>query len=77
MEIYVNGILASTESGFTSSYVPLDIRPARAGAAQARREGSWSPCIAIRPTGGQNIDVGLVNVEDAKKLSDDFPGRES
>jgi len=62
VEIYVNGILASTESGFTTSYVPLDIRPK---ALELLKPGAKVQ-IAVhchQTAGGQNIDVGLVNVE--------------
>jgi hypothetical protein len=66
VEIYVNGILASTEGGFTSSYVPLDIQPR---ALELLKPGE-KVTVAVhchQTEGGQNIDVGMVNVEDAKK----------
>ena len=62
VEIYVNGVLASNESGFTTSYVPLEIRPA---ALELLKPGAKVQ-VAVhchQTTGGQNIDVGLVNVE--------------
>ncbi len=65
VEIYVNGILASTESGFTTSYVPLEIR----SLALAQLKPGATVKIAVhchQTVGGQNIDVGLVNVEEAK-----------
>ncbi|HEV2207289.1 MAG TPA: DUF5127 domain-containing protein [Verrucomicrobiae bacterium] len=65
VEIYVNGILASTEAGFTTSYMPLDIRPR---ALQQLKPGAKVE-LAVhchQTVGGQNIDVGLVNVEEAK-----------
>ncbi len=65
VEIYVNGILASSEPGFTTSYVPLDIRPA----ALALLKPGGAVLVAVhchQTTGGQNIDVGLVDVEEAK-----------
>jgi Domain of unknown function (DUF4965)/Domain of unknown function (DUF5127)/Domain of unknown function (DUF1793)/Domain of unknown function (DUF4964) len=61
VEIYVDGILAATEGGFTTSYVPLEIRPE----ARARLQPGRSVTLAVhchQTTGGQNIDVGLVNV---------------
>jgi len=66
VEIYVNGVLASTESGFTSSYVPLDIRP---HALELLKPGAKvSLAVHCHQTeGGQNIDVGLVNVEEVGK----------
>ena len=66
VEIYVNGILASSESGFTSNYVPLDIRPV----AMALLKPGATVMVAVhchQTEGGQNIDVGLVNVEEVKK----------
>src|ERR1022692_805215 len=61
VEIYVNGILAATEGGFTSSYVPLEIRPA----ARAQLKPGAEVTIAVhchQTAGGQNIDVGLANI---------------
>jgi hypothetical protein len=65
VEIYVNGILAASEPGFTTSYVPLDIRPA----ALALLKPGATILVAVhchQTAGGQNIDVGLVNVEAVK-----------
>jgi hypothetical protein len=62
VEIYVNGILASSEAGFTSSYVPLDIRPE---ALTLLKPGA-TVTLAVhchQTEGGQNIDVGLVDFE--------------
>jgi len=64
VEIYVNGVLASTESGFTTSYVPL---PISQGALEQLTPGT-KVLLAVhchQTEGGQNIDVGLVNVEEA------------
>jgi hypothetical protein len=61
VEVYVNGVLASTESGFTSTYVPLEISPA----ALALLQPGATVTLAVhchQTTGGQNIDVGLVNL---------------
>ena len=61
VEVYVNGILASTESGFTTDYVPLEISPA---ALALLRPGA-TVTLAVhchQTTGGQNIDVGLVSL---------------
>lgn len=65
VEIYVNGILASTESGFTTSYVPLDIQP-RARALLAPGAKVTLAVHCHQTVGGQDIDVGLVSVEPAK-----------
>ena len=65
VEVYVNGVLASTEPGFTGSYVALDIRPK---ALELLQPGA-KVLLAVhchQTTGGQNIDVGLVDVEPAK-----------
>jgi hypothetical protein len=61
VEIYVNGILAASESGFTTSYVPLEIRPP----ARALLKPGAEVMVAVhchQTAGGQNIDVGLANV---------------
>jgi hypothetical protein len=66
VEIYVNGILAATESGFTTSYVPMGIRPF----ARALMKPNATVTLAVhchQTEGGQNIDVGLANVVDAEK----------
>ena len=63
VEIYVNGIQAATETGFTSSYGPLEIEPA----ALALLKPGQKVLLAVhchQTAGGQNIDVGLVNVQD-------------
>jgi hypothetical protein len=61
VEIYVNGVLASTESAFTTGYVPLEIRPE----ALALLKPGATVKVAVhchQTEGGQNIDVGLVEV---------------
>ena len=65
VEIYVNGVLASSESGFTTGYVPLEIQRQ----ALALLKPGTTVKVAVhchQTTGGQNIDVGLVNVEEIK-----------
>ena len=65
VEIYVNGILASEESGYTTGYVPLEINPL----ALKKLQPGAKVQIAVhchQTEGGQNIDVGLVNVEEVK-----------
>jgi hypothetical protein len=64
VEIYVNGVLAASESGFTTSYVPLEIRPA----ARALLKPGARVTVAVhchQTVGGQNVDVGLANVVEA------------
>jgi hypothetical protein len=61
VEIYVNGILAATESGFTTGYVTLEMRPA----ARALLKPGAKITLAVhchQTAGGQGIDVGLANV---------------
>jgi hypothetical protein len=65
VEIYVNGVLASKEGGFTTSYVPLFIRP---NARQLLKPNA-TVTLAVhchQTTGGQNIDVGLANLIEPK-----------
>jgi len=62
VEIYVNGFLAATEAGFTTGYVPLEIRPV----ALAMLKPGEKIILAAhchQTAGGQNIDIGLVNVQ--------------
>jgi hypothetical protein len=61
-EIYVDGVLASTDAGYTTDYVPVEISPA---ALKHLRPGA-TVTLAVhchQTTGGQNIDVGIVNME--------------
>jgi hypothetical protein len=60
VEVYVNGVLASSESGFTTTYVPLEINQP----ALALLKPGATVTVAVhchQTTGGQNIDVGLIN----------------
>ena len=61
VEIYVNGVLAAAESGFTTGYVTLEMRPT----AQALLKPGAKITLAVhchQTEGGQGIDVGLANV---------------
>ncbi len=63
VEIYVNGILAAAEGGFTTSYVTLEI----SREARAAMKPSAKVMVAVhchQTTGGQGIDVGLADVEE-------------
>ncbi|MDB5310066.1 MAG: uidA [Gemmataceae bacterium] len=63
-EVYVNGVLAAKTSGFTSDYVEI---PLTAGGRKALKAGQ--NVIAVhchQTTGGQYIDVGLVEVVPGK-----------
>ena len=61
VEIYVNGILAATEEGFTTSYYPLEInRAARALLQPGAKITLAVHCL--QTAGGQGVDVGLAEV---------------
>ena len=65
VEIYVNGVLAASEPDFTTTYVPLEIKPE----ARALLKPGAEVTVAVhchQTAGGQNIDVGLVNVAEPK-----------
>ena len=75
VEIYINGVWAATESGWTNSYVPLDIS---AEAKAALRPGQWN-LIALagkQGSGGQVMDVGLtVFTEEDFDYTEDYSER--
>jgi hypothetical protein len=61
VEIYVNGILASAEGGFITSYEPLEIR--RTALAELKPGAKITLAVHChQTTGGQGVDVGLVDV---------------
>jgi hypothetical protein len=61
VEIYVNGILAAMESGFTTGYVPLEITAS--ALAQLKPGAPITLAVHCHQTGGgQAIDVGLAEV---------------
>ena len=65
VEIYVNGILAASDAGFTTTYVTLEVRPA----AQALLKPGARLTLAVhchQTTGGQGIDVGLADVREIR-----------
>ena len=60
VEIYINGVLAASASGYTAAYEPMPINPQ--GRA-ALKPGKNLMAVHCRQTsGGQYIDVGFVNV---------------
>ena len=63
VEIYVNGVLAATEGGYTTSYTTLAITPA---AMALLKPGAQITLAAHchQTTGGQNIDIGIADVTD-------------
>jgi len=63
-EVFLNGVLVATLSGYTSDYEPAGI-PRKL--AEALRPGRNLMAIRCRQTrGGQYIDAGLVTVEEAR-----------
>ena len=63
VEIYVNGVQAATEAGFTGSYDTLEIEPlALAQLKPGRKILLAAHCH--QTAGGQNIDIGLVSIQD-------------
>ena len=65
VEIYFNGLLATSEGGFDNSYKPMEIRPP---AARLLKPGT-KITLAVhchQTEGGQGVDVGLVDVEESK-----------
>jgi hypothetical protein len=63
VEVYVNGVLAAQQSGFTTHYVTMGIRPS----AMALLKPNTTVTLAVhchQTSGGQNIDVGIAHVEE-------------
>ena len=61
VEVYVNGVLAATEQGYNTEYVPLEIQPR----ARSFLQPGAKVLLAVhchQTVGGQNVDVGLANV---------------
>jgi len=64
IEVFVNGVMAAAESGFVTRYADTDLRRA----AQALLKPETNVVLAVhchQTTGGQGVDVGLVEVDDA------------
>ena len=59
VEVYLNGVLATRESGFTSSYDDYEIRPEARAILQPGKDLIAVHCK--QTTGGQFIDVGIVD----------------
>jgi hypothetical protein len=61
VEVYFNGVLAAREAGYVTAYEPLEIRRE----ALAALKPGQTVELAVhchQTTGGQGVDVGLVNV---------------
>jgi hypothetical protein len=64
-EVYLNGVLAATLSGYTTGYVEVPMTPA---ALKTLKVGTNTLAVKAKNAGGgQYIDVGLVQVIPAKK----------
>jgi hypothetical protein len=61
MEVYINGVLAATASGYTSSYEELALNAAGKAALKPGKNIFAVHCNQTR--GGQYIDVGVVDVQ--------------
>ncbi|BDI30018.1 hypothetical protein CCAX7_20690 [Capsulimonas corticalis] len=65
IDAYINGVLAATEGGWTTSYTLLDIAPE----ARALIKPGAAITLAAhvhQTTGGQGVDLGIVDVQPAK-----------
>jgi hypothetical protein len=61
VDLFVNGVAAAAESGFTTSYVPIEITPA--GRALLKPGARITLAVHCHQTsGGQGIDVGLAKI---------------
>ena len=66
VEIYVNGELAASDSGFTTGYVPLDITPkAKAALKPGARVVLAAHCH--QTGGGQGVDLGIADVKEVRR----------
>ncbi len=68
VEIYINGVLAGSQSGYISEYMPLDMAPA---ALKLLKAGAQITLAAHchQTVGGQYIDVGLAEVKEPGLVS--------
>ena len=76
IQVYVNGVLAYSAAGYITSYQTVDINPA----ALALLTPGATINLAVhchQTTGGQGVDVGLVDLESVQSRCPDFAGRTS
>ncbi len=65
-ELYIDGTLAASETGYVTSYQPVEIAPA----AQAKLKPGAKVLLAVhchQTGGGQGIDVGLIDVVESER----------
>jgi hypothetical protein len=60
IEIYINGVLAGTASGYNTGYMPLDITPKGLAALKPGKNVIAAHCH--QTVGGQYIDVGIADI---------------
>jgi hypothetical protein len=64
VRIYINGVLAATATGYTSSYEELSLSTGGEAALKPGKNVMAVSCAQTR--GGQYIDVGVVDVQPAR-----------
>ena len=62
VEVYVNGILAAEEAGYNTGYEPFEIMPKALALLKPGATVTLSAHVH-QTTGGQDLDIGLVNVK--------------
>ncbi|MDB6030283.1 MAG: glycoside hydrolase family 2, partial [Verrucomicrobiales bacterium] len=67
VEIYINGVLAASASGFSTTYETLALTAAGKTALKPDKNVIAVHCHQTR--GGQYIDVGLVDVQQAAGMA--------
>jgi hypothetical protein len=61
VEVYINGVLAVTEGGYSNAYEPMEIlKPAKALLKPGAKITLAAHCH--QTTGGQGVDVGIIDV---------------
>jgi Domain of unknown function (DUF4965)/Domain of unknown function (DUF5127)/Domain of unknown function (DUF1793)/Domain of unknown function (DUF4964) len=66
VEIYINGVFAARQGGYLTTYQPVEISSAALSLLQPRAK----VVLAVhchQTTGGQGVDVGLVDVDETRK----------
>jgi hypothetical protein len=60
VEIYINGVLAGSASGYNTSYMPIDMTPDGRAALKPGKNVIAVHCH--QTVGGQFIDVGIAEI---------------